>query len=93
MVSKRVTRRQTLVGVGAGLTAAAGLPIIGAAQTKVAPITVVINQSPWFDSFHKTVEVVGGSTRSNSSPSRARRSRSSASLCAPRMPPVRSSES
>ena len=57
MASKRVTRRQTLVGVGVGLTAAAGLPIIGAAQTKVAPITVVINQSPWFDSFRKTVDV------------------------------------
>ena len=24
---------------------------------KVAPITIVINQSPWFDSFRKTVEL------------------------------------
>jgi multiple sugar transport system substrate-binding protein len=31
--------------------------MIGTAQSKVAPITVVINQSPWFDSFRKTVEV------------------------------------
>jgi multiple sugar transport system substrate-binding protein len=35
----------------------AGGPTIGSAQTRVAPITVVINQSPWFDSFRKTVEL------------------------------------
>jgi multiple sugar transport system substrate-binding protein len=52
----RATRRQTLAGVAAaGLTL--GRPMIGAAQAKVSPITVVINQSPWFDSFRKTVEV------------------------------------
>ena len=52
----RIGRRQTLMGLGvAGVAAAA--PTIGAAQTKVAPITVVINQSPWFDSFRKTVEL------------------------------------
>ena len=50
------TRRQTLAGMAAaGLTL--GRPIVGSAQGKVAPITVVINQSPWFDSFRKTVEV------------------------------------
>ncbi len=50
------TRRRTLAGMAAaGLTL--GRPIIGVAQTKVSPITVVINQSPWFDSFRKTVEV------------------------------------
>jgi multiple sugar transport system substrate-binding protein len=50
------TRRQTLAGMAAaGLTLAR--PMVGAAQSKVAPITVVINQSPWFDSFRKTVEV------------------------------------
>ena len=44
------TRRQTLAGMAAaGLTL--GRPMIGAAQAKVSPITVVINQSPWFDSF------------------------------------------
>jgi multiple sugar transport system substrate-binding protein len=50
----KITRRQVVAGIGAsGL----GLgPTIGAAQGKVAPITVVINQSPWFDSFRKTVE-------------------------------------
>ena len=51
-----IGRRQTLAGLGAaGVVAAA--PTIGAAQTKVAPITIVINQSPWFDSFRKTVEL------------------------------------
>ena len=41
-----IGRRQTLAGLSAaGVVAAA--PTIGAAQTKVAPITVVINQSPW----------------------------------------------
>ena len=50
------TRRQTLAGMAAaGLTLAR--PMVGAAQSKVAPITVVINQSPWFDSFRKTVEL------------------------------------
>ncbi len=34
-----------------------GRATVGAAQTKVSPITVVINQSPWFDSFRKTVEL------------------------------------
>ncbi|MFO1147499.1 MAG: extracellular solute-binding protein [Alsobacter sp.] len=30
---------------------------LGFAAAKVAPITIVINQSPWFDSFRKTVEL------------------------------------
>lgn len=56
----KITRRQVVgravAGVGAsGL--ALGTPTIGSAQGKGAPITVVINQSPWFDSFRKTVEV------------------------------------
>src|SRR5215467_114402 len=52
----RATRRQTLAGMAAaGLTL--GKPMLGSAQSKVAPITVVINQSPWFDSFRKTVEL------------------------------------
>jgi len=51
------TRRQTLAGMAAaGLTL--GRATVGAAQTKVSPITVVINQSPWFDSFRKTVELL-----------------------------------
>ncbi len=28
-----------------------------AAAAKAAPITIVINQSPWFESFRKTVEL------------------------------------
>jgi multiple sugar transport system substrate-binding protein len=51
----KITRRQVVAGIGAsglGLS-----PTIGSAQGKVVPITVVINQSPWFDSFRKTVEV------------------------------------
>src|SRR5690349_13649461 len=51
-----VGRRQTLAGLGAAGLLAGG-PTIGAAQAKAAPITVVINQSPWFDSFRKTVEL------------------------------------
>jgi multiple sugar transport system substrate-binding protein len=53
---KRVTRRRTIAGIAAA-GAATGWPMVGAAQTKGAPITVVINQSPWFDSFRKTVEL------------------------------------
>src|SRR5215813_26562 len=54
--SRGVTRRSTLAGIGAAGLALGGARI-AAAQGKVAPITVVINQSPWFDSFRKTVEV------------------------------------
>ena len=50
------TRRQTLAGMAAaGLTL--GRPIVGSAQAKVSPITIVVNQSPWFESFRKTVEL------------------------------------
>jgi multiple sugar transport system substrate-binding protein len=52
----RLTRRQTLAGLSAA-GATLGRPMIGAAQGKVAPITVVINQSPWFESFRRTVEL------------------------------------
>ena len=51
----RISRRQTVLGLTSGLLGSG--PTIAAAQTKVAPITVVINQSPWFDSFRKTVEL------------------------------------
>ncbi len=51
-----VTRRQAVAGL-AGATLLAG----GArAQTRPAaqpPINIVINQSPWFDGFRKTVEI------------------------------------
>jgi len=51
----KITRRHVVAGIGAsGL--GLGAPTIGSAQGKVSPITVVVNQSPWFDSFRKTVE-------------------------------------
>ena len=56
----KITRRTVMGQVVAGIGASGlglGAPTIGSAQGKVAPITVVINQSPWFDSFRKTVEV------------------------------------
>src|SRR4029078_8945254 len=42
-----------LVGAPAGLSGK--VPFAEAASA--APITIVINQSPWFDSFRKTVEL------------------------------------
>ena len=57
----RLTRRRTLAGLGISGLGASGLLLggttIGSTQGKVSPITVVINQSPWFDSFRKTVEL------------------------------------
>lgn len=50
------TRRSALIGAGAAALAA-GAPRRAFAAAKVAPITIVINQSPWFDSFRKTVEL------------------------------------
>lgn len=49
-----LTRRQTLAGIGAAAAASGIRPLW--AQS-VAPITIVINQSPWFDSFARTVEL------------------------------------
>ena len=51
----RPSRRQVLA-------AGAAMPLLFGprgvhAQGKAAPITIVINQSPWFDSFRKTVEL------------------------------------
>src|SRR6476659_5123280 len=51
-----LTRRDALVGIGA-LTAGLSVRSYPAAAASAAPITVVINQSPWFDSFRKTVEL------------------------------------
>ena len=50
----KLTRRSALVGMGAAALAAK-VPYTWAASA--APITIVINQSPWFDSFRKTVEL------------------------------------
>ena len=55
MIGKsRITRRGALLGVGAAALAAK-VPYTWAASA--APITIVINQSPWFESFRATVEL------------------------------------
>lgn len=48
-----LTRRQVAGAAALGLVA----PWRYAAAAKVAPMTIVVNQSPWFDSFRKTVEL------------------------------------
>jgi multiple sugar transport system substrate-binding protein len=50
----RITRRSALAGLGA---AAGGLGLRPLYAQSVAPITVVINQSPWFAGFQRTVEL------------------------------------
>jgi multiple sugar transport system substrate-binding protein len=50
------SRRETLA-VGAAAAAFMSTTRLGWAAATVAPITIVINQSPWFDSFRKTVEL------------------------------------
>jgi multiple sugar transport system substrate-binding protein len=50
-----LTRRGALVGAGAATLA--GSTRFAWSAAKVVPITIVINQSPWFDSFRKTVEL------------------------------------
>lgn len=55
MIGKtRLTRRSALLGLGAAALATK-VPYTWAAAA--APITIVINQSPWFDSFRATVEL------------------------------------
>jgi multiple sugar transport system substrate-binding protein len=51
-----LTRRHVLAGTGAAVTGLLG-NLRFAAAAGAAPITIVINQSPWFDSFRKTVEL------------------------------------
>lgn len=53
MTKFEVNRRQLIAGMSAAAIAAQGR--FAFASEKVAPITIVINQSPWFDSFQKTV--------------------------------------
>jgi multiple sugar transport system substrate-binding protein len=50
-----LTRRAAIATGAAATLLATGR--VGFAQAKTAPITIVINQSPWFDSFRKTVEL------------------------------------
>ena len=54
--SKVFSRRETVAGMSAA-AAFMSTTRLGWAASKVAPITIVINQSPWFDSFRKTVEI------------------------------------
>jgi multiple sugar transport system substrate-binding protein len=56
IVSNGLTRRHVIAGAGAAATGLLG-NLRFAAAAKVAPITIVINQSPWFDSFRATVEL------------------------------------
>jgi len=51
------SRRETLAGIGVAAAASLSSTRLGWAAANVAPITIVINQSPWFDSFRKTVEL------------------------------------
>jgi multiple sugar transport system substrate-binding protein len=51
----RLNRRQALIGMGAGALALG--PRLGFAQAALPPINIIINQSPWLDSFRKTVEL------------------------------------
>ena len=51
------SRRETLAGIGVAAASFMSTTRLGWAAAKVAPITIVINQSPWFDSFRKTVEL------------------------------------
>ena len=53
MIRLRLNRRHVLAGMGGAALATQSR--FAFAQAKVAPITIVINQSPWFDSFQKTV--------------------------------------
>ena len=59
-----LTRRDALVGIGALAAGLSGRPYPAAAAS-AAPITVVVNQSPWFDSFRKTVELYEKETGNN----------------------------
>lgn len=53
MDAARLTRRQALAAAGATIVYASIRPTWAASA---APITIVINQSPWFNSFSKTVQ-------------------------------------
>jgi multiple sugar transport system substrate-binding protein len=51
------SRRETLAGIGVAAAAFLSSTRLGWAAANVAPITIVINQSPWLDSFRKTIEL------------------------------------
>ena len=84
--NRGLTRRSTITAMSAAAFMS-GRRRLGWAAAKVAPITIVINQSPWFDSFRKTVELYEKETRQQGRARRQSRSRdrwrSSATRCAP----------
>ena len=53
--NRGLTRRSTITAMSAAAFMSGTR--LGWAAAKVEPITIVINQSPWFDSFRKTVEL------------------------------------
>src|SRR5258707_11332850 len=55
-IKGELTRRHVLAGLSAAAAGTFG-NIRFATAASVAPITIVINQSPWFESFRKTVEL------------------------------------
>lgn len=56
MKGTNIERRRFLSRAGAGALALAATPNAFAQAAKAAPITMVINQSPWFDGFRKLLE-------------------------------------
>jgi multiple sugar transport system substrate-binding protein len=54
-IRRGLTRRHVLAGAGAAVALAGNVRFTAAAGA--APITIVINQSPWFESFRRTVEL------------------------------------
>ena len=52
-----VTRRTAIASLGGAAALAAAAGRRSHAATSVAPITIVINQSPWFNGFRKLVEI------------------------------------
>ena len=53
----KLSRRSALTGIGATLAAASGLGFRPLYAQQAAPITIVINQSPWLAGFQRTVEL------------------------------------
>jgi multiple sugar transport system substrate-binding protein len=56
LTARSAARVRALVGATIAMAAALCVGLAGAQTRNLAPITIVINQSPWFDAFSKTVE-------------------------------------
>jgi multiple sugar transport system substrate-binding protein len=59
MSKLKINRRHAITGIAAVAAGATWRPVWAA---NAAPITIVINQSPWFESFRKTVELYESET-------------------------------